>query len=541
MISIPRKLLCLDWDKRSLRVVSARCGRGSMKLGEAHAVRLPAGVDANEPQSLGPFIAQTLERFRLGKRPAVVDVPRERAVINRLKVPPLPAGELPAAVRAFAMRELPFPIEEAEIDYVVMSRDEKGVPNEVLVAAVRQDAIAQIRATCAAAGLHLVHLGLRPSANLRSVAKLPEYVGQRILFVDIGPGMTEIDVFREGTLAFSRAATVAVPFSFGELVTEDSRVSSKAELAELEQASAVESEVVSELLVEMTRTLQAYRAAEANSVIDQIVIAGGTGIEHALLDAADERFGLPVNLFDPTRVLGVAESESVKLRAFSAPLGLAWSLSRPELLDVDFLHPKRPVPPRATLQRRARVAGLALAGALVVVAGYVYSDRVRLNRELAALQRANDALRSQAGAVVLLDVRTTEADEWRAYADAGVWLDPLLDISQHLVDPGKQSLVSNLSADLRRGTISLQLNCGEEQAAAFVSQLESTEADGKPLYRAQRGKWQATSVVDPRFLGREDVRIELLRAAAIESARKADEKKREARLKEYGAWKGGGP
>ena len=61
---------------------------------------------------------------------------------------------------------------------------------------------------------------------------------------------------------------------------------------------------MNELLVEITRTLQAYRATESAKEVEQIVIAGSTGIESALLEAVDERFNLPAVLFDPTVVLG---------------------------------------------------------------------------------------------------------------------------------------------------------------------------------------------------------------------------------------------
>ncbi len=541
MIRLQRKTLCLDWDKRSLRLVLAKIGVGQIRLEDAHAVRIGANVDANDPRALGAFLTQTLQRYRVQHRRVAVDVPRDRAVINRLKLPPTPAAELAAAVRFQAMRELPYPVDEAEIDFVVMGRDEQGLATDVLLAAVRRETLVQIRQTCEAAGLTPVRIGLRPYANLVSVSRLPGTLDQRVLFVDVGPTQTEINIFRGRSLAFSRAASVSVPFSFGEMVTEDSRVSSKAELEEVERAAAVEQEVVGELLVEMTRTLQAYRATETDATIDQIIIAGGTGLEHALLEAAETRFGVPIAMFDPTMTLGAHESEAGKLRAFSAALGLAWGLSREGLLEIDFLNPKKPVPPRASLQRRARLAGLGAGAALALLAGYVVVDRVSLNRRLANIERTNDALLEDVARIVQIDILSREAQDWESVAGDAAWLDPLLDLTEQMIEPGKRMIVANASGDIRRGLLTLQLFGGEQACGEFVEKINALRVDGKPVYRAKRGKWQSGQSIDPRFGGREDIPVELVDLQAVAAGLKERDKSRTSLLKKYGATIGGKP
>src|SRR5262245_19363428 len=99
-----RSVLCLDWDKRSLRFVTASVGGGSVRLQEAHQYRVPPGLDTEDPIAMGPFIATSLERHRVRLKKCIVDVPREKALINRLKLPPTPASELAGAVRFQALR-----------------------------------------------------------------------------------------------------------------------------------------------------------------------------------------------------------------------------------------------------------------------------------------------------------------------------------------------------------------------------------------------------------------------------------------------------
>ena len=99
MIRLPRNILCVDWDKRSLRMVVARIGGGPMQLEDAHSHRVPNTVDADDPQAMGGFIAQMQRRHRWHHRRVIVDVPRDKVVLNRMTLPPTPVSELAAAVR----------------------------------------------------------------------------------------------------------------------------------------------------------------------------------------------------------------------------------------------------------------------------------------------------------------------------------------------------------------------------------------------------------------------------------------------------------
>ena len=531
MLKVARKVLCLDWDKRAVRIVVAQVGGGEMKLEDAHAHRIPGSIDPEVPQALGALLAQLLERHRIRITRVIVDVPRDRAIINRLTVPPTPLAELAAAVRFQAMRELPFPIDEAQIDYVVTARNEDGLATEVLLAAVRLEVLHNLQETCRAAGLTPTRIGLRPYANLISVIHLPALLDRRVLFLDVGPTMTEIDVICGNTLAFSRAANVSVPFQGGELDLDDSRVSSKTEIGELALADTVEATAVSELLVEITRTLQAYRATAAEGTIDQIVIAGGTGIEPGLAEAVEERFGLPTMLFDPTVPLGVDEAEAPKLRAFASTLGLAWGLSKEGLLELDFLNPKRPLPPRAALKRRLRAGAIAGVVLLVALAGYAVADRVRNERTLSRLKAQTQELLERAQADLDVQIRCMEAEAWQAEADAAVWLDHLLWITQQVVEPGKELLATDIDCGARSGIITLNLLCSDRDVATrFVNRLnEVVGARGQRLYRAEVGTWQQAKTIDPRFKGRVDVRIELLEVTGRPDVKQREQEYRRMR------------
>lgn len=529
MIKVSRKVLCVDWDRRALRLVVARIGGGRMVLEDAHSHRLPNTVDVESPQSLGEFIRQTLRRHHWHHRSVIVDIPRDKAVINRLTLPPTPASEVAAAVRFQAMKELPFPLDSAVIDYEILKRDEQEQATEVLLAAVPMEALSAVQATCEAAGLTPARIGLRPYANLTSLKQLPDLADQRVLFVDVGPSMTEIDVIVAGQLGFARAANVNVPMT-RDVALEDSRITTLADVADLESADEAIEVAVRELTVEITRTIQAYRATEPDVVIEQIVIAGGTGIEPELLEAAERRFGLSGRLFDPTVVLEARSDEAVKLRSFSATLGLAWGLGRGGALAIDFLNPKKPIPPRAALKRRMRVgviaAGVLLAGALATdVTLYV-----RKSQELTAQKMVVSELRKELKEYLEIQNKVEEVRDWQYEA---VWPEHLLLLTENAIEPGESMLVQQMSFDSRSALIKLQkvLATDMDVPADFVNQLNQLRRDGWLLYCATQGNWQTRSGQDSKFQGDTDISVQVLDLKKHLEEREKRVKARKKRLK----------
>ena len=528
MINLSRKVLCLDWDKRSLRIVVARAGAGRMALEDAHSHRLPADVDADDPQAMGEFIKQMLRRHRLRYKWVLVDVPRERAVINRLTLPPTPAHEVAAAVRFQAMRELPFPLESAAADFVITARNEKGLTTEALLAAVTLETLDRVRATCSAAGLTPTRIGLRPYASLVAAQRVQDLTDRRVLFVDLGPGATEIDVFHGDALAFARSANVNVPVPVGNSsAKEDSRVISLAEIAELESSDDAIEVVVDELLLEVTRTLTAYRATESEGAIDAAIVAGGTGIETQFADALGRRLGYSVELFDPTEPLGVEPGEASKLRSFSAALGLAWGLSREGLLALDFLNPKKATAARDAMRRRMRLIGLGVAALLVLVVGSLGYWYRNLSQERDALLAANRTLKSQVDEKTKVLHQVERAEEWQVGA---VWPEDLLAITQAAIDPGKKMLVRAIDLD----GINLRLKLRDVYATdfqvlqEFADALNALEADGNRLYEATLKTWTELGG-DASLQGKRDVEIRPLRLARHEEETQKNEQSRKSR------------
>ncbi len=408
-----KKFVAVDWDARDVRVVSFRARAEGIDLLKAVSVPIPANVSVSDAESLGAFLRQVLRQAKISAKQALLTVPRDRVVLNPLSFPPTPAEELAAMVRFQVAKELPFAADRATIDFIVNGAFDAKAPCELLVAAVRNEEIAYYRDVGREAGLSVQDIGLRPHGNLVAIsASGSEVSSGTLLIVEVGPGLTEIDVVRDGVLAFSRAASVSLAdlWAGRQDRVEDSRIVSTA-VREHPRDDATK-RAVDAVLMEVTRSYEAYRATDPSLRVERVIVAGASGIEAELAESLSSRFGVRGELYAPGQALSLTEKRSRELRGFSAVLGLAMGHGGHGLAHFDFLHPKRPSSKRS---RRMKKAPVAAAAAVLFIAAGVAGRINYVNPEL----READRLRKE------VSIRKKEAEavrKFKAKVDAiGDW------------------------------------------------------------------------------------------------------------------------
>jgi hypothetical protein len=188
-----------------------------------------------------------------------------------------------------------------------------------------------------------------------------------MLLVHLGAEETEIDLLVGGSLMFSRSAAVKIP------------------PADAQHDAIAES--LRAVAMEVRRSVQSYLAVEREFKIDQIIIAGGTGVEAA---AADE---LSAGLKAPCELLragpGAGFGDVADASAFISAIGLAIGHGGRDSLPFDFLHPKRHVEPR----NKPRTMAIAAAAVLIVaaVAG-VTAGAIQVSRRKDAAEQVHQML-----------------------------------------------------------------------------------------------------------------------------------------------------
>jgi hypothetical protein len=156
-------------------------------------------------------------------------------------------------------------------------------------------------------------------------------------------------------------------------------------------------EAVNELMVEIVRSVEAYRATDPAVGLDHIVVCGATGVESHLVQALAARYATQAELFTPDRAMALTPQRARELRGFNAALGLAIGHGRRGLSFIDFLHPKKPIS-RRTL--RLRKLPMAVATAVLFLGSAVtfhfrfvaprQSEVSELKRQVADLKKKEE-------------------------------------------------------------------------------------------------------------------------------------------------------
>ncbi|HWL92398.1 MAG TPA: pilus assembly protein PilM, partial [Phycisphaerae bacterium] len=195
-----KRLLAIDWDKKDLRMAMVRPRAERIELLKAVSVPLPANLAVDNAEQLGAFIREAMRQSGIGAKHALMAIPRDQVVINSLNLPPTPADDLPALVQFQVVKELPFAADQAAIDFAVPAGHDPKSGAKVLVAAVRVEELAFYKNVAREAGLTLERVGLRPYSNRQAVlASMPELAERTVLVVEVGPYLTEIDIFDKGS------------------------------------------------------------------------------------------------------------------------------------------------------------------------------------------------------------------------------------------------------------------------------------------------------------------------------------------------------
>ena len=471
MAWVERQVVSIDWDVRTLRVVafSMRPKRG-VRIKKVFSAAIPEEVRVGDPASFGQLLRDVLAREGIGAKRMVVDVPRDQAVLNTLKLPTVSEDDLPAMVEFQIAKELPFPLSDAVTDFAVPGAADESGTQDVLVAAVQHEVLDYYRQTAEVAGLKLERIGLRPYANKVAVNELLGSTRhERVLFVDVGPALTEIDVLRDGKLVFSRAASVMVPkpSSTGSALPAEKEgtkldLDSNLAMAAPEPAVPDRDRVVQALLREVTLTIEAYRAGDPGADMNHVVVGGDTGLEDELLEAIRRRFEITGERYNPTACFGWDGESGAAAGGFSAVLGLALGHASEGRLHFDFMHPKKAIPPS---QRRLKKAPIYAAVCVVFVAAAVvaYGKVVGPKKDvIARLEERKRAVDAELKEDARFRKMMAEVEKWEQ--EQIIWLDELVHVLS--VFPDHDHIVlSHIDLSQKEQRIELKMVCKNREVA----------------------------------------------------------------------------
>jgi type IV pilus assembly protein PilM len=341
------------------RLTAARFSvNGSIELVQLAREPLPRGIvsagEVRDAPALAAALREFFEKHKLPRRSIRVGVANNRIGVRTIAISGVTdPRQLANAVRFRAQEALPIPIDQAVLDFRVLSEDldEERMPRkQVLLAVAYRDLVAAYAQACRAAGLRLVGIDLEAFALLRALTPPDPPVAlederSALVAVAIGSERSTLAVSDGFACEFTRVLawggtnlTTALAQTLGVDLEEAERLKTGISLADDDPAEGVAPEQAAQargalrtalhsFARELVSSLQFYQGQPDSLGIREVVLAGGTASLGGLAAELQRLIGVTVRVGDPFAGLAVGKKvEATDDPAFAVPIGLAIAL-----------------------------------------------------------------------------------------------------------------------------------------------------------------------------------------------------------------------
>ncbi|HUK55941.1 MAG TPA: type IV pilus assembly protein PilM [Nitrospiria bacterium] len=349
-----RHLLGLDIGRSAIKVVHLASTRKGLVLKHAGLTELPPADPSAQPgpeESAPLALHDVFKEGRLKRQKIAINFGGRNPIIRYILLPKMPKDELAEAVRWEAKKLIPFPVEDAVLDYLVVGevqeRDLKRT--EVLLVATERAAVMNQLGAFKRINLPITAMDVNPLALFNTVKlNYKSDLDENLVFVDIGAEKMDINISKRGVLRFTRNVqlggqeiTRAIAQGLGiereeaEQLKRDKGLSgakpSEGAAAPSKDQDGRRLEIikaeVDRMVLETQRSMDYYRAQFREGSVKKIVLMGGVGLMPGFQEYFASYFDANVELDDPFAEIICEESAFREIRLlaprFSTGVGLA--------------------------------------------------------------------------------------------------------------------------------------------------------------------------------------------------------------------------
>lgn len=302
---------------------SAKNGGLILKAYDSESIVADPALDASRVSQTKIAIATLAQRLKVGKAKVRYAISGQAVITRFVKLPPLGGDNIEQLVTFEAQQQFPFPLDEVAWDYeLIESPGEK----EVVIVAIKNDALDEINAAVNASGLSTAEVDVAPMALFNAFRATYGEPAESVLLIDIGARTTNL-LYLEGKRFFTRsvgisgsAVTAAISKEYGIpfLEAEGQKVANGlvalggGHTEQLDEGVAhlagVIRNALTRLPAEIARTTNYYRSQHGGSAPSRIILAGGGANLPYTLEFFQEKLNLPVEYFNPLGALTLGKN-----------------------------------------------------------------------------------------------------------------------------------------------------------------------------------------------------------------------------------------
>lgn len=375
----PKKVVGLDIGSSLVKAVQLRKNGRTYELERFGVAEIYAGTDkkatgVNRREAKIDAIRQALADGGISAKFSVSAVSGESIIVRYIQLPEMPENELKGAIRWEAEDYIPFPLEDVNLDSMILGRSDVGGGKiDVLLVAAKKELVGEHIDLLKSADLQPSIIDVDSFAFLNTFeANYSPNASEVVALLNIGAEITSINIYIAGVSRFSRDIAIA-----GDTITAGIQQRLNCTFARAEElkiregapstamddldtdmmggtslldtirgtvekitgedlaedspeyvASNVIKSSLGNLTAEVRRSLQFFENQPNGKPVQRVAIGGGTSNLKGLDAYLNHELGLPVEVIDPLRNIGFAGSDAdrAKLAKVRNSLGVSIGL-----------------------------------------------------------------------------------------------------------------------------------------------------------------------------------------------------------------------
>ena len=318
-----RPVVGLDIGSSAVKAVELRpVGKGGWKV-------VGWGVEPVPPDSIvdgaiidGTAVADAIRRLFDGKRLKGKDVAASLSgnavIVKKITVPAMTEAELADSIVWEAEQYIPFDIQDVNLDYQVLTPATDAGPKgtmDVLLVAAKKEKIVDYTGVITQAGRTPLIVDIDAFALQNAYeANYGFTAGEVVALINAGASATNINIVQGDQSVFTRDVSIggnaytealqkelSLPYESADSLKRGGTDGGDYGGMTYDDARPVLRAVSDNVLLEIQKTFDFYKATAASDRIDRIVVSGGASRAEGFMELLADRFGAPVEAFDPFR------------------------------------------------------------------------------------------------------------------------------------------------------------------------------------------------------------------------------------------------
>lgn len=321
-LSVKKEIIGIDIGSSSVKLVQLKEQKGAYTLQNVGILPLPleAIVDNTlmDSSSIVETIKKLIKSLNVRVKDAACSVSGNSVIIRKISLPAMPSEELEEQIHWEAEQYIPFDINDVNIDFQILAPDQQDPSKmDVLLVASKKEIINDYLAVFNEAGMNLAVVDV-DSFAIQNAFELnydidPENVSA---LINIGASIMNLNIVKDDISLFTRDVqmggnlyTEEIQKQFGVSIEDAERMKISGDSPDQGKLNDTISRVNETLAMEMRRSLDFYNTTAGEGKINGVYLSGGGAKTPMLVNAVQQRLGLPVEVINPFRNIKYNDKE----------------------------------------------------------------------------------------------------------------------------------------------------------------------------------------------------------------------------------------